>query len=336
MTIIHSNVSNPFHSITEKSFSLLSTVIMDNREKKHLVEKAKGGDMDCFHILFGHLRSALQAKAYCFFGYGSQAKDALQETFIISFLKIHQLRSPAKFNSWIHSILRNQCLLIKRDEKKKFPLDHVERYDPSFLKSLQSKNHLADSRNYNFLNILASLDEKKRAVILLRFYSEFNSYREIANILNIPIGTVRSTLSIAKAELRNIISHHSDPTLFLEPNVNSIAKELKIAEAWSELYNGERKSFLSRFDEDVQLRFSSGKTGRGIQRWAAEWDVDLINGVRFIPNLVTQSGNITIVEGPIINPPDKPNLCPPEAGFVFFHNKKNIYRTHLHYAARKK
>ena len=309
---------------------------MDDRKKKHLVEKAKQGDIGSFNILFGHLQSALQAKAFCFFGYGPQAKDALQETFLTAFLKLHQLKTPAKFNSWMHAILRNQCLLIKRDEKKNFSLEHLRGCNARFLRSLHSSQSFTESLNDNLLGLLASLEEKKRAVIILRFYSDFNSYKEIAKILSIPIGTVRSSLSIAKAELKTIIGHQSEPSLLLEPNVYSPSQERGIAAAWTELYSGKRNSFLSRFDKDLQLRFSSGKTGRGIKRWAAEWDVDLISGVRFMPNQIIRSGNLTIVEGPIISPPDKPDLCPPEAGFVFFHNKKNIYRAHLHYAARKK
>ena len=310
---------------------------MDELIKKKLVEEAKNGCIESFTCLFESLRPALYAKALMFLGYGNEAKDVMQETFIAAFSKMHQLKNNHKFNTWIHTILKNQCLLIKRDQKRLFSTDHLFLLKNEHLRVLHSTEDFLIKQNINgyLLEVIARLEEKKRIVVLLRFYSEYNSYDEIAQILNIPVGTVRSRLSLAKKELHATISRLKNIDHYSGLKTESDIFDDGIAEAWTKLYRGDRTGFLSHFDHDILIRFSSGKQEQGIKRWAQEWDIDLKSGVRFKPNHIVNSGNLTIVEGPIINPPDKPKLCPPEAGFVFFHKSRSIYRTHLHYASRK-
>lgn len=310
---------------------------MDELIKKKLLEKAKKGDIESFTCLFEFLRPALYAKAVMFLGYGNEAKDAVQETFIAAFSKMYQLNKKHKFNTWIHTILKNQCLLIKRNKKRFASTDHLLQFKKEHLPTQYSTEDFLIKQNLNdhLLEVIAQLEEKKRVVVLLRFYSEYNSYNEIAQIMNIPVGTVRSRLSLAKKELQADISKGKDmnPHPLLEPGADNY--DNGISEAWAQLYRGDRTGFLSHFDHDIQIRFSSGKQDRGIQRWAREWDALLKIGLRFNPNHVVNSGNLTIVEGPIIKPPDKPNHWPSEAGFVLFHKPVTIYKIHLHYTSRK-
>lgn len=84
------------------------------------------------------------------------------------------------------------------------------------------------------------------------------------------------------------------------------------------------------------MRYTSGKKSRGLQRWVQEWEQDLESGVRFRPNQIVNSGNVMIVEGPIINPPDKPDHCPPYGSMVLFHHHGKVHNAHIHYASRKK
>lgn len=310
---------------------------MDELVKKKLVEEAKTGDIKSFTCLFESLRPALCAKALMFLGYGNEAKDAMQETFIAAFSKMHQLKNNHKFNTWVHTILKNQCLLIKRDQKRFFSTEHLLQFENEHLLALHSGEYFLVKQNVNdhLLEVIAQLEEKKRVVVLLRFYSEYNSYNEIAQILNIPVGTVRSRLAMAKRELHAPINRLKANDQETDLTQYSDGYDDEISQAWNQLYGGDRTGFLSHFDDDIQIRFSSGKQGQGIKRWAQEWDIDLNTGVRFKPNHIVHSGSLTIVEGPVINPPDKPTLCPPEAGFVFFHNSGTIYKTHLHYASRK-
>jgi RNA polymerase sigma factor (sigma-70 family) len=312
---------------------------MQRDEKWQLIKEAKKGNIECYTCIFESVKPALYAKALKMFGFGTKAKDALQDTYLMAFSKLNQLKDPDNFNTWIHTILRNQCLLLKRSEKKLLLSPDFSPYDQSELQNNNCDSYLdllkTKGIKATYLELISRLEEKKRAVVLLRFYSDFNSYKEIAAILNIPIGTVRSRLAQAKKELYRTISRHLKKERKMEfiPHSNKYGEEIR--EDWNQFYNGDRMRFLSHFKEGVQIRFSSGKRGYGLKRWADEWDVDLITGVRFRPNMVVESGNISVIEGPIINPPDKPALCPQEGGFVFYHQKGKVSKIHIHYADKK-
>lgn len=308
---------------------------MDQVARKELLVQAQNGDVQCFTILFERLRPSLYAKALEILGRVPESADAVQETFLTAFARIHQLKDFDKFNTWIHTVLRSKCLLLIRDRKKEVLTDNM-----SFLKAQKSIPtcdilHLMEQRDLKdaVLRLIETLGEKKKAVIMLRFFSEFNSYSEIASMLAIPIGTVRSRLAQAKKQLCDTLIHGGDPEGLWNLRCCNEHREM-FAELFPSFYRGERSKFLSSFDDNLTIRFSSGKNGRGLKRWAYEWDIDLVSGVRFRPNLVVCAGNLAIIEGPVINPPDKPNHCPPAASFVLFHNGGKVTRTHIHYAPR--
>ncbi|MBK6265346.1 RNA polymerase sigma factor [Marivirga sp. S37H4] len=309
-----------------------------SNRKKELVRLSQQGDIQCFTILFNQTKPALYAKALQFFGSSPEAKDVLQDTFIKAFSRIGQLRDAGKFNTWLHSVLNNECLLVKRSQSK-FVKDgntlqarlSDKWIQPSDFEKLQEKKEL----HQGVMHWISHLDEKKQAVILLRFFSEYSSYQEIATLLSIPVGTVRSRVAIAKKELRQLVEKMGDlENLDICDGARSEQEE-QFREAWPAFYSGEQHRFLNLFKKDLYIRFTSGKISRGLQRWAQEWDEDLESGVRFRPNQITNSNNLVIVEGPIINPPDKPYHCPPYGSMVLFHHHGKVHKAHIHYASRK-
>lgn len=297
------------------------------------------GDIECFTLLFNHLKPALYARALHFLGAAPDAKDVLQDTFIRAFSRIGQLRDAGKFNTWLHTVLRSECMQVKRMQRR-FVKDGNALESglcrPGFqvpdFERLRDKKELHEG----VMKWLAHLDEKKQAVILLRYFSEYSSYREIAGILAIPLGTVRSRLAIAKRELHQVVENAG--RLELKTHADGARSEMreKFHEAWPAFYAGKRHRFLNLFEKDLHLRFTSGKKGRGLQRWEQEWDEDLESGVRFHPNWVVRSASVMIVEGPIINPPDKPYHCPPYGSMVLFHHRRKVHKVHIHYATREK
>jgi len=128
---------------------------------------------------------------------GAEAADLTQQTFFLWAAKGHQLRDRTKTKSWLFTTLYREFLSRRRHEVR-FP--HVE---------LDNANDddIAVSPNVNALDstavveALRELDEPFRAVVTL-FYLEQFSYQEIANMLDVPIGTVMSRLSRGKAQLR--------------------------------------------------------------------------------------------------------------------------------------
>ena len=124
-------------------------------------------------------------------------EEAAQETFVRAFFKLSTLKIPDKFHSWLIGIADRVAKEQLRDRKKGVGLDNIREV------SCQD----TDTPEYCQLEeALAMLDEPYRQVVLLRFYSG-QSCQEIAENLNVPIGTVTKQLSRAYEKLRNILEN---------------------------------------------------------------------------------------------------------------------------------
>ena len=132
---------------------------------------------------------------------GSEAADLTQQTFYLWASKGHQLRDLAKVKSWLFTTLYREYLSTYRHNTK-FPhveLDGVSHEMPSVAPSIFN-----DIDGTTVVAALARVDEVFRAPLSL-FYLEEHSYQEIADILDVPIGTVMSRLSRGKAQLRQLL-----------------------------------------------------------------------------------------------------------------------------------
>ena len=137
----------------------------------------------------------------------ADASDLTQQTFFIWASKSDQLRDLSKAKSWLFTTLYREFLNRRRHEVR-FPqveLDEVGEEDISVLPNLNA----IDSATV--LQALNELEEPFRAVITL-FYLEQFSYRDIADVLAIPVGTVMSRLSRGKAQLRQRLVSNADTT----------------------------------------------------------------------------------------------------------------------------
>ncbi|MGB9688889.1 RNA polymerase sigma factor [Thermogutta sp.] len=136
--------------------------------------------------------------AYRLTGSAADAEDLTQETFLAAVKNIHQLANREFARSWLFTIVRNQFLVRHRRGGGTIvrPLgDQAEE-----IMALESSDD--DGVDGELIqNALQSLSAEQR-VVLLMFYFEQASYREIADHLGIPIGTVMSRLSRAKEALR--------------------------------------------------------------------------------------------------------------------------------------
>ncbi len=129
------------------------------------------------------------------------AADLTQQTFYLWAAKGHQLRDLAKVKSWLFTTLYREYLNTYRHATKfpKVELDDAAHELPSVAPSIFN-----DIDGNTVVAALSAVDEVFRAPLSL-FYLEELSYQEIANVLEIPIGTVMSRLSRGKAQLRQLL-----------------------------------------------------------------------------------------------------------------------------------
>ncbi|HEY3762701.1 MAG TPA: RNA polymerase sigma factor [Verrucomicrobiae bacterium] len=132
----------------------------------------------------------------------AEACDLTQQTFCIWAAKGHQLRDVSKVKTWLFTTLHREFLGTRRRQSR-FPhveLEHASAELPSV--SPVSVNQLDAAQ---LLEALAQLDEIYRAPVAL-FYLQDYSYNEIAEILEIPLGTVKSRLTRGLARLYQLLS----------------------------------------------------------------------------------------------------------------------------------
>ncbi|MDA1274556.1 MAG: RNA polymerase sigma factor [Verrucomicrobia bacterium] len=132
----------------------------------------------------------------------ADACDITQQTFYLWATKGQQLRDASKVKSWLFTTLYREFLGSRRRDIR-FPHFDIESVD-SELPATFPKT-VADIDSSTVLRSLFQIDELYRAPLIL-FYLEEHSYREIASILNVPIGTVMSRLSRAKGQLRILLA----------------------------------------------------------------------------------------------------------------------------------
>ena len=131
----------------------------------------------------------------------ADAGDLVQQTFCRWAAKGDQLRDSSKAKSWLFTTLHREFLGRRRHEDK-FPKVEISLVEESELTaSLPSAEKQIDGASV--MSALQRLDEMYRAPLAL-FYLEEHSYRDIAEILEVPVGTVMSRISRGKELLRQI------------------------------------------------------------------------------------------------------------------------------------
>lgn len=165
-----------------------------------LIAQAKNGDRNAFSELVCIHAEGVRNVIYRMCGNAHIAEDAAQETFIQAWLHLSSYRPQASLRSWLYRIAVNAATDMLRKEKHILPnaLEELSLKDPgSSPEALASQ----EERIALIRKAVLSLPDACRAVLVLREY-EGLSYHEIAEALDIPVGTVMSRLNYARKLLR--------------------------------------------------------------------------------------------------------------------------------------
>ena len=121
------------------------------------------------------------------------AEDAVSEAVLMAYEKRHTLRDRNRFKPWIMQIVANEARRIYGKNKRITPMEDMEAYMPSF-----------KDENHELWDVVMQLETAHREVIMLYFYERF-SIKEIGRILHVPEGTVKSRLFRAKKALKEML-----------------------------------------------------------------------------------------------------------------------------------
>lgn len=176
------------------------------QDDEPLVRACQSGDVTSFETLVHKYQDRTVRVLYLLLGNVDDAQDVAQETFIRAFRCIRSFRGTSSFATWLHRIAINTArnwIRSSRREKEMFVLPD-ERYFGN--EGRPDEMLLARERTLAITQALSKLPVHYREVIILRHYDEL-SYEEIAEVLQTPIGTVKSRLAKARMLLQHSLGH---------------------------------------------------------------------------------------------------------------------------------
>jgi len=177
-----------------------------------LVRRAKRGDYRAFDLLVLKYQSRLVSIAFKYVKEIQLAEDISQEAFIKAYKAIDSFREESAFYTWLYRITANTAknyLVYKgrRRESSISELSTLENEEQLVIVSHDSPDEilLAQELRNTLFNAVSSLPEDTRTALSLREFEGLN-YEEIANIMNCPVGTVRSRIFRGREALEDLIS----------------------------------------------------------------------------------------------------------------------------------
>ena len=180
-----------------------------------LVRRAKKGDYRAFDLLVLKYQSRVIATAFKYVKERQLAEDIAQEAFIKSYKSIHSFREESSFYTWVYRITVNTAknYLVsskRRDELVISDLSQDDSFYPEKLDvdSPQEILKASELRDLIF-ETLSSLGEETRTALSLREFDGL-SYEQIAEIVQCPVGTVRSRIFRGREIIEQVIGKHMD------------------------------------------------------------------------------------------------------------------------------
>jgi RNA polymerase sigma-70 factor (ECF subfamily) len=182
---------------------------MIGRDDDHcLIHACCAGETEAFGVLVRRYQDRLFPTLLRLCGNTEDAHDLLQDAFLRAYQKLHHFHGESAFYTWIYRIAVNLYLSQRRKRSNRRANDSrgAESFDPpdDFSQSDPSLPLVQAERDDQIQEALNALAPDHRAVVVLKEIDGLR-YEEIASILKIPVGTVRSRLHRAREELRKLL-----------------------------------------------------------------------------------------------------------------------------------
>ena len=173
------------------------------QDDTELVRRIQHGDMDAFEALFYKYQSAIYRTAMAITHDAGAAEEVLQDCFYKTYLNIIKITGEGSLSPWLHRVAVNlSCNALK---KRRVWLEPIENVAEHFFTDPRHSPEIVAERTElqgTMRDVINTLSLKHRIVVILHYLQDF-SLPEIAYILDLPVGTVKSRLHHARRELRD-------------------------------------------------------------------------------------------------------------------------------------
>jgi RNA polymerase sigma-70 factor (ECF subfamily) len=186
-------------------------LIVNQTSDQTLIDHCLAGRREAFGLLVERYQNRLFHSLLHLLGSTEDAQDAAQEAFVNAFEKLGSFRGQSQFYSWLFRIAFNTAVSSKRKSRRMSvslearrdasglePSDDNPTNEPSYAMDVSDRQRLVQQA-------LSELCEEFRTALVLKEMDGM-SYEEIADVVNVPLGTVRSRIHRARLELREKLS----------------------------------------------------------------------------------------------------------------------------------
>ncbi|WP_245592358.1 RNA polymerase sigma factor [Ectobacillus panaciterrae] len=174
-----------------------------HQELHQLILQAKKGNEEAFAQLVTRFKGHVFRHAYAMVNDKMEAEDIAQEAFLKAYISLSKLENEYAFVSWLTRIVANLCYDRLKKLQKEMQYQTEKEEQELFVSG--SSNIERSQVRLTIQEALQTLSVEHKAAIVLRDIQGY-SYDEIAEILHIPVGTVKSRISTARAALRRELS----------------------------------------------------------------------------------------------------------------------------------
>jgi len=179
--------------------------------EKELIIKAKEGSNEAFEEIIKMYQQKVCNTIFFMIKNENAVEDLAQEVFIKVYKNIAKFNEASSLYTWIYRITMNTCIdYIKKEKKIVYMNTYLETEDGNVEKQFEDETQRVDAivenkiKRESLLKAIKSLPAEQRALIILRDINQFK-YMEIAEMLNLNLGTVKSKISRARIALKQYL-----------------------------------------------------------------------------------------------------------------------------------
>lgn len=169
-------------------------------EQEILVRRMQEGDIEAFDRIFELYQGRLLRTAYLITGNHADSEDIVQETFVKCYLNCGKLRDPAGFSTWLYQIMTRTAWRYSGRKRREEPVEDLYEKGEPQTANLPLENLLWKEQQEELYARIRKLNQKQRTVIILYYFNQMST-KEISRVLGCMEGTVKSRLYTARKTL---------------------------------------------------------------------------------------------------------------------------------------
>lgn len=170
-------------------------------EDEILAARLREGSREAFDELYHKYRNMAIHTAYLITGNLADSEDVVQETFVKVWFHAHELRKDSGFKPWLMQILVRTAYRMTKKNKREIPDENVADKMPASEEVSSLDRVIQTQEAERIMAAVRALPVKLRSVVVLYYYDSF-SVKEIAQLLHIMEGTVKSRLHAARHRIK--------------------------------------------------------------------------------------------------------------------------------------